>query len=770
MVTSSQNSPGAIEHGDSDFIAFLNDVPVLAAKLGADCRYQQANRTYVEMFGLSQADIVGRHVADVLTQAGWETVKPFIDTALTGASVSYEAVLPFKKGMRYAQVNYTPRLNSSGAVIGFFVVALDVHEVVLAQRAAAQRAHDLKLVLDHLPAMVVSFDRNKRYLSLNRGYREALNLGSEQELRGRSIREVVGEVVWSAIESRIDQVLTGQTVCFDAVLPFSGEMRHVNVSYVPESSDPVQCDRFFALIIDREKEYIDALATRQSEEQLRTTLNCIGDAVISTDTLGNVARMNYVAERLTGWRQVEATGRHITEVLHIVHETDRCPVVNPVDTVMQTRRVVGLANHTVLIARGGEEYQIADSAAPILSEAGELQGVVMVFRDVTHEHQLQSQLRQSEKLQAIGQLAGGIAHDFNNLLGGALGAAQLIALRAGDKLDLQSRGFLQMIQATALRASDLTEKLTAFARKANYTFARTDIDVVVQDSIKILRHTIDKKIAITVRSDGAAHVVHGNAAALQSALLNIGINAWHAMPQGGEIKISLSRRLLTDVGAEWASFKLQPGWFVSIDFADTGIGIAPEHLSKVFEPFFTTKAPGTGTGLGLAAVYGTVLDHLGAVLVQSDVGRGSVFRLLLPETVAPAEPTVPVPPVAVERARRTVLLVDDEAMLLDVLQCMLETLGYTVIAARDGRSAVEIYRNQHQSIDLVITDMNLPVMNGAEVIAHVRSIRPDCRILVSTGFSESNIIGEVDRLGVSGVIRKPYTMEILGNALVKAFS
>lgn len=770
IITPSPMSSGATEQGHADLIAFLNDVPVLAARLDSNCRYQQANRTYVETFGLTQQSIIGMHVADVLSPTGWNTVKPYIDIALTGKPVSYEAVLPFRQGMRFAQVNYTPRLDNSGTVIGFFVVALDVHEVVVAQRAAAQRARDLDLLLDHLPAMVASFDRQKRYLSLNRLYRQALNLREDHDYRGYLIRDVVGEELWAIIEPHVEEVLEGQTVSFDAVLNLSNGSRHARVSYVPESNDREQCNRFFALIIDTEREFQDALAIRQSEEQLRTTLNSIGDAVISTDTLGQVVRMNYVAERLTGWRQSEAAGRHITEVLKIVHDPDRSPVINPVDTVMRTRRVVGLANHTVLISRGGEEYQIADSAAPILSETGDLHGVVMVFRDVTHEYELQSQLRQNERLQSIGQLAGGIAHDFSNMLGGILGAAQLISLRCGNKLDPQSRDFLQTIQATALRAADLTGKLTAFARKANYTFAATNLNAVVEDTIKIFRHTIDRKISISLQSDGAAHVVNGNSAALHSALLNIGINASHAMPQGGEIDITLSRRLLTEVGGEWAAFKLKPGWFVEIDIADTGFGIAPEHMSKVFEPFFTTKAPGVGTGLGLAAVYGTILDHQGAIHVQSEVGRGSTFRLLLPETADLPQTTAPAPHASVQPSRRTVLLIDDEQMLLDVLRCMLQTLGYEVITANDGQAAIDTFDNHQSAIDLVITDMNLPVKNGAEVIAHIRAMSPDCRILVSTGYSESDALYSVDRLGVSGVLRKPYTIEALEEALLKAFS
>lgn len=758
------------DNGESDLIAFLNDVPVLAARLDADCHYQQANRTYVDMFGLTQQNILGKHIIEVMGPVGWSRIKPNIDIALTGKTVSYEVLVPFKQGQRFARVTYTPRLNASGAVIGFFVIALDVHEVVLAQRAAAQRADDLDLVLNHLPAIVASFDSHVRYLSLNRAYRLALNLDPERDYRGQSIRDVVGRDVWEIIEPHIEQALAGRPVDFNAVLTLSNGPRHVSVSYVPENSNPAHCKRYFVLIIDREKEYLDALAIRQSEEQLRTTLNSIGDAVISTDATGLVVRMNEVAERLTGWQHREAAGRHITDVMNIVHDIERTPVVNPIDAVMRTRRVVGPANHTLLLSRSGLEYEISESAAPILSEAGELNGMMVVFRDVSRENELQAQLRQSDKMQAIGQLAGGIAHNFNNLLGGVLGAAQLIELRAGDRLDAPCREYLRIIQTTALRASDLTEKLTSFARISKRSTAIIDVDAVVEDVTGMLRQTINKNITIVVRSDGALHRVNGSSIALQSAILNIGINAWHAMPDGGEITISLSRRLLTNLGGEWSSFKLHPGWFIEVSITDTGSGIPPEHLPRVFEPFFTTKAAGLGTGLGLATVYRTVLDKRGAVRVESELGRGGTFHLLLPEASVSPESENTVVQTSEHGPRQTVLLVDDEEALRGVLQAMLEALGYDVITAKDGQSAIATFRNKQHSIDLVITDMNMPAMNGGEIISQLRSIQPECRIIVSTGGTDSDANVALERSGGGMVLRKPFTIEDLEKAVSIALS
>ncbi|HNV72887.1 MAG TPA: PAS domain S-box protein, partial [Candidatus Ozemobacteraceae bacterium] len=333
---------------------------------------------------------------------------------------------------------------------------------------------------------------------------------------------------------------------------------------------------------------------RRSEEDLRITLHSIGDAVISTDTDGRIVRMNEVAEKLTGWSQAEAVGKPSTDVFRIVQGEARQQCANPVEKVLASGEHVELANHTVLVSRTGREYQIADSGSPIRDRDGQIVGVVLVFRDVTEQYVLEERLRQSQKLEAVGQLAGGVAHDFNNMLGGIIGGAELLEM--GMTPNDEQRKALDIIINAAERARELTRKLLVFSRKGRLNLVPIDVHVAIRETVQILERTIDKRIKIEVALDAADSTINGDISQIQNALLNLGINASHAMPEGGTIRFATRNTVIEDLFCRTNTFDLKPGPFVDIEVRDTGCGIVPENLKRVFEPFFTTKGVGKGTG------------------------------------------------------------------------------------------------------------------------------------------------------------------------------
>ncbi len=397
-------------------------------------------------------------------------------------------------------------------------------------------------------------------------------------------------------------------------------------------------------------------AVRRVAEDLRITLDSIGDAVIATDVHGKIARMNPVAERLTGWSAADAIGRPLPEVFRIVQAQTRQPSENPVEQVLATGEVVALANHTVLIAKNGTEFQIADSGAPIRNDKGAVVGVVLVFRDVTERYALEEKLRHSQKMEAVGQLAGGVAHDFNNMLAAILGAADLMAIKI-PKDDL-TRKYVDIVAKSAERAAELTRKLLAFSRKGEVETVVVDMHQVIRDVVTMLEHTADKRVRIETSLTAEPSTVMGDFVQLQSALLNLGVNACHAMPEGGSLTFSTRLTELDPIACRNSAFALKSGWHIEVDVRDTGCGIPVENIGKVFDPFFTTKEVGKGTGLGLAAVYGTVMQHDGSVTVYSEVGRGTVFHVLLPvvgHRAATTEPTADI-----VRGSGTILLIDDE--------------------------------------------------------------------------------------------------------------
>lgn len=510
-------------------------------------------------------------------------------------------------------------------------------------------------------------------------------------------------------------------------------------------------------------EKIEALCRK--EENLQVTLNSIGDAVIATDTDGLITRMNPVAENLTQWPEHEALGKPLTDIFHLIDAQTRQPADHPVQKVLTTQRIIGLASHTALIARDGTERQIADSAAPIRSADSKIIGVILVFRDVTDEYAIQEQLRQSQKMEAIGQLAGGVAHDFNNLLTGIMSATDLLQMLIPP--NPHSKKYLTMIMRLSVRAADLTKKLLAFAQRQPLV-STTVINVhnTLEETAALLRDTIDRRITLTIDLQSKKHHIIGDCSAFQSSILNLGINASHAMPDGGNLTISTRQIELKVADCEADAFDLQPGPHIEINIIDTGMGIATEHMPRIFEPFFTTKSQGKGTGLGLASVFGTIQYHKGSIHVTSEVGTGTRFRLLLPLT--DAEPIAPKVPQKTDHGEGLILVVDDEDAMRITTKAILTELGYRVHVAKDGLEGLSRFKKDPAAYDLVLLDMMMPNMNGLDCHKALRKIRPDIPVLLATGYAKDAEIEQMQQTGIQGYIRKPFRAAELSQAIRRA--
>lgn len=491
---------------------------------------------------------------------------------------------------------------------------------------------------------------------------------------------------------------------------------------------------------------------RSSEERLRTTLHSIGDAVMTTDTQGLILGMNPVAERLTGWTNAEAGGRPLAEVFHILHAQTRERLDCPAQQVLATQEPVELPAETLLVSRSGKEYHLADSAAPIRRENQQISGVVLVFRDVTEELIVQEQLLQSRKMDTIGQLAGGVAHDFNNMLGGILGSAELLKRRLGP--DEKNQKYVGMIVDAAGRAADLTSKLLTFARRQPISSTPVDAHLALGNALELLQNTIDRRIRIHHAFAATHSMVAGDLTQLQNAFLNLGLNAAQAMPDGGDLHLCTQVQQLDAEYCARSAFDLEPGLFLEIEIRDTGQGILPENLERIFEPFFTTKETGKGTGLGLAAVLGTVQMHHGAITAYSEPGQGSLFRLFLPLSDAPHTPVVESADLL--RGSGVILVIDDEQVMRATAEAILADLGYTLILAENGRIGLDLYRQRHEEIDLVVLDMIMPEMNGRDCFLHMKAINPKVKVILSSGFSRSEELTDMRVQGLCGFIQKPY--------------
>ena len=394
------------------------------------------------------------------------------------------------------------------------------------------------------------------------------------------------------------------------------------------------------------------------------------------------------------------------------------------------------------------------------------EGSIWSFQDITERKRSEEQLRHTQKMDVLGQLAGGVAHDFNNMLTAIMSAAELLKFRLSD--EDRNMKMVDTILNAATHSAELTMDLLAFSRKGKTENIPVDINDMIAAVIGLLERTIDKRIDLVTRLDAANPTVIGDSTLLQNALLNLGVNARDAMPEGGTLTYSTSEVTLDDAYCKHNQGSITPGMYLQISVSDTGVGIPKEIIERIFEPFFTTKETGKGTGLGLAAVYGTVRDHNGSINVCSEPGQGTVFNVFIP--LSSAESEAALSKEGVVHGTSCILLVDDEEMIRSMGHDLLTELGYTVYLAEDGYQALELYAHHRDAISLVILDMIMPKMNGKETYLKLLETDPDVRVLLCSGFHREGTTQELIEFGAKGFIKKPYNMIDLSRAVMEGIS
>jgi PAS domain S-box-containing protein len=499
-------------------------------------------------------------------------------------------------------------------------------------------------------------------------------------------------------------------------------------------------------------------ALQQQREWLEVTLASIGDGVIATDVQGVITFMNVVAASLTGWTTHEALGQPLVEVLQVIDETTRQPVESPVVRVLQQGQVVGPTHQAVLIARDGREVAIADSASPIRSSAGAMHGVVVVFRDISAQRQMEQEILRTRKIESVGVLAGGIAHDFNNLLTGIMGNISMAKMFANSDERILKR--LAEAERACQRATALTQQLLTFSKGGTPVRQALYVAELLRESTAFALRDSNVHAVFNIAEDLV--LVDADAGQLNRVIHNIVLNAAQAMPDGGTVRLEADN-LVVGIGSPLA---LPEGRYLKIAITDHGCGIPADILPNIFDPYFTTKP--TGTGLGLATAYAIVTKHDGYLTVTSRVGVGTTFAIYLPASEqhdVPLAPTSATPGAPGGR----ILVMDDDEAIRELLGDMLTSLGYEAIYVRDGAEVIEAYaqaRAAGRPFAAVILDITVPGgMGGQEAMTHLRSIDPALRAIISSGYAHASVMAHFAQYGFSEVIVKPYTLERLRQVL-----
>jgi PAS domain S-box-containing protein len=634
--------------------------------------------------------------------------------------------------------------DETGKPVGVRGVTTDISERKRAEEAVRASEAEMKALFRSMTDVIIVFDRDGRHLKIAPTKTRQLYRPVAERL-GKTIREIFPVDKADLFLVQIQQaLLTQHTQRVEYSLDMHGELRWYDASVSPMTDDTVV---WVARDITERKK---ALAQQQkSEERYRDLVENAHDIIYSHDLAGNYTSMNKAGGKITGYTIEEALKLNITETV--------APGYLPKIQESMQRKLSGesvTAYEIEIVAKDGRHIPVEVNTKYVY-EDGVAVGIQGIARDVTERRQLEEQLRQSQKMEAIGQLAGGVAHDFNNLLTAINGYTGL-ALRKIDERSL-IKPYLEEVQKAGERAANLTRQLLAFGRKQILQPVSLDLNNIVSDMNKMLRRLIGEDIMLTAKLADGLRTIKADPGQVEQVLVNLVVNARDAMPYGGHLTIETVN---VELGIDYAKTHLgvNPGNYVMLAVSDTGTGMSEEVRGRIFEPFFTTKDKDKGTGLGLSTVYGIVQQSGGSIWVYSEPDQGTSFKVYLPEgdSVIESHERRAVEE-EVARGSETVLLVEDEDVVRGLAAHILEDAGYRVIKARGGDEAIEFCSQETEPIDLLLTDVVMPEKSGKEVADRVTSMRPRLKVLFMSGYTDEAIVnhGVLD----SGIefIQKPFT-------------
>lgn len=623
----------------------------------------------------------------------------------------------------------------------------DITEQKRAEFASKESAERYRKLVENVREAYYEADSRSLFTYCNPGI---LHIGgyTEEELIGTSVFRLVAEEDRSHViaqykqwlkEKRSDMVLELRVVTKKGEKFWVEQTTHFDYD---ENGNFLDATNYLRNIEERKK----------SEEQIRKLSLAIEqsvNSVVITDTTGAIEYVNPMFTKITGYSFEEAAGRNPNMLQSGTTPLSKYEELWGTITAgsswrgeIQNRR------------KNGELYWEEVTISPIKNEFNVITHYIAIQVDVTERKNFERELLQSQKIQSIGTLAAGIAHDFNNVLGIILGYAEVIGRNKHNPEKVHDS--LEIILRTVDRGAGLVRQILTFARKTDTSILPLSIKEVIRELISMLRQTFPKLITISESFEPEIPYIYADRTKIHQALLNLSVNARDAMPEGGTLTFKIRKIKKEKLLERYKEVKHNV--YLDVSVSDTGTGINENIKSQIFDPFFTTKDPGKGTGLGLSVGYGIVQAHDGVIDVESEEGKGTTFHLYLPvsEHHVEAEIENGKKNVMSLRCTETILIVEDEETLRNMLHVFLENKGYTVFNAKDGEEAIAVYKERQQEIDLVVTDMGLPKISGVEEYKILRQINPEVRVICASGFFEPHIKSELLKLGVKAFVQKPY--------------
>ena len=624
-----------------------------------------------------------------------------------------------------------------------------------AEEETRKRKEYLESIMDSSMDLILTVNKDGTLNFANKRIGNIFGYRSE-DIKGRRFIEFIPEEMHSFVQEKWSEVQKGIGGSYETkVIKADGSIIDCLVSH----SKLKGLDEYLAILKDIADHKRAEEALRESEARSRLILQTMPSGLFTVDLERKITSWNKEAEEIIGPKAEEVIGKDCLEVLECVECKKGCVLLDDkVDKPIYGKECV--------IHIDGEDIIISKNMDILRDSEGNTIGGLEIFINITErkraekeKKKLEAQLQHAQKMEAIGTLAGGIAHDFNNLLMGIQGNVSLMAMDIDSTHPHYKR--LQSIEKQVQSGVKLTQQLLGYARKGRYEVKPIDLNQLVEETSETFSRT-NKEITIHQELAKDLFAIEADLGQIEQVLLNLYVNAADAMHGGGNLILKTMNTAHKDMKGKL--YDPKPGNYVLLTVTDTGTGMDKETIERIFDPFFTTKKMGRGTGLGLASAYGIIKGHGGYIDVESNKGRGTTFSIYLPasekkiqKAIKTAEPFI--------RGTGTVLLVDDEEVILKVGQELLEAMGYRVLIARDGKEAVEVYKKNRDDIDIVVLDMVMPNMGGGEAYDRMKQINPDIKVLLSSGYSIDGQATEILERGCDGFIQKPFSMKELSEKI-----
>jgi len=746
----------SIQESEELYSKLIAAIPDWVVRTDVDGHILFVNEIALQMSGYNRTDLEGKNILQFISpedhEKAVENMKRMFDRTLGPK----EYHLLMKDGTKLLfEVNSDVLRWKDGSPYGIVNVCRDITERKKVEDALRESEANLRSIFRAAPTGIgmvcdrVITQANERLCEIL-GY-------SRKELLGESSRmlyptdeefECVGREKYSQIRTQGTGTVETRWQRKD------GKVIDVLLSSTPIDLNDLSVGvTFAALDISSRKQAESAL--RESEEKYRSVIESIKDGYFEVDIAGNFTFFNDSMCRILRYPGDELMGMNNREYMDKEYAKKIYQTFNQVYRTGESTKALDWK----LLRKDGSECFVETVVSLIKDSNGQPIGFRGIARDVTERKsaererkRLEVKLQQAQKMESLGTLAGGIAHDFNNLLMGIQGRASLMMLDTAASHAHTEH--LKGIEDYVKSAADLTKQLLGFARGGKYEVRTIDLNALVKNQNYMFGRT-KKEIKIQVTYKENLWTVDADQGQIEQVLLNVYVNAWQAMPGGGDLYIRTDNIIIDDNFNK--PYHAETGRYVRISITDTGVGMDRATQQRIFDPFFTTKEMGRGTGLGLASAYGIIKNHGGFIDVYSEKGKGATFNIYFPASEKEAVKKDEIQEELL-KGTETILLIDDEDMIIDVGQATLHTLGYTVLSAKSGKDAIQIYRKNQNKIDMVILDMIMPEMSGGETYDRLKEINPDIKVLLSSGYSVDGQATEILNRGCNGFIQKPFNM------------